>query len=79
VDAGEVLGWSWLFPPYCWHFDAHAQTLVRAFALDGVCLREKCDRDALLGYQLMRRFAGVVVSRLEATQLQLSDLYGRAD
>jgi CRP-like cAMP-binding protein len=79
VDAGEVLGWSWLFPPYRWHFDARAQTLVRALALDGVCLREKCERDPAMGYELMGRFAGVAISRLEATQLQLIDLYGRVD
>jgi CRP-like cAMP-binding protein len=75
VDAGEVLGWSWLFPPYRCHFDARAQTLVRALALDGVCLRGKCEREPKIGYELMRRFAQVVISRLEATQLQLMDLY----
>lgn len=76
VDAGEVLGWSWLFPPYRCHFGARARTLVRALALDGVCLRGKCEKDPVMGYELMRRFAGVVISRLEATQLQLFDLYG---
>ena len=75
VEAGDVLGWSWLFPPYKWHFDARAQTLVRALALDGVCLREKCERDPGLGFELVRRFAQVAVRRLEATQLQLLDLY----
>ena len=75
VDAGDVLGWSWLFPPYRCHFDARARTLVRALALDGVCLRGKCERDPAMGYELMRRFAQVVISRLEATQLQLLDLY----
>jgi len=75
VDAGEVLGWSWLFPPYRWHFDARAQTMVRAIALDGICLRRKADEDPRLGYQLMRRFAQVAIGRLEATQIQLMDLY----
>ncbi len=75
VDAGEVLGWSWLFPPYKWHFDARATMLVRALALDGACLRTKCEQDPVLGFELMRRFASVVVQRLEATQLQLLDLY----
>lgn len=79
VDAGEVLGWSWLFPPYRCHFDARAQTLVRAMALDGVCLRGKCERDPAMGYELMRRFAQVVIRRLEATQLQLMDLYAVHD
>ena len=75
VDAGDVLGWSWLFPPYKWHFDARALTLVRALAIDGTCLRRKCEDDAVLGRELFRRFAQVAVHRLEATQLQLLDLY----
>ena len=43
LEAGEVVGWSWLFPPYQWHFDARAVSLVRATSFDGVCLRGKCD------------------------------------
>lgn len=76
VGDGDVLGWSWLFPPYKWHFDARARTFVRALALDGACLRGKCDQDPLLSAALIRRFAQVIVERLEATQLQLMDLYG---
>jgi CRP-like cAMP-binding protein len=76
VAGGDVLGWSWLFAPYRWHFDARATTSVRALALDGACLREKCERDAALGYQMMQRFSSVMVERLEATQLQLLALYG---
>jgi CRP-like cAMP-binding protein len=79
VDAGDVLGWSWLFPPYRCHFDARAETLVRALALDGVCLRGKCERDPAMGYELMRRFAQVVIRRLEATQWQMFDLYANHD
>jgi CRP-like cAMP-binding protein len=77
VEEGDVLGWSWLFPPYRWHFDARALTLVRALALDGACLRKKCEDDRALGYELMKRFAQLAVQRLEATQLQLLDLYVR--
>jgi CRP-like cAMP-binding protein len=76
VADGDVLGWSWLFPPYRWHFDARATSFVRAFVLDGACLRGKCERDPALGFALMKSFAGVVVQRLEATQMQLMDLYG---
>jgi CRP-like cAMP-binding protein len=76
VEPGEVLGWSWLFAPYKWHFDARARSFVRALALDGACLRGKCDRDPALAAELLKRFAGVLVSRLEATQLQLMDMYG---
>lgn len=76
LSAGEVLGWSWLFPPYRWQFDAQALELVRAIAFDGRCLRSKCDEDRDLGYELMRRFAQVMVQRLQATRMQLLDLYG---
>jgi len=77
IDDGDVLGFSWLFPPHRWRFDARAVTLVRALALDGKCLRGKCETDPALGYELMQRFALVVVQRLEATRLQLLDLYGQ--
>ena len=76
VEAGEIVGWSWLFPPYRAHFDARALTLVRVLALDGACLRAKCGQDSALGYELVKRFAQVVMHRLEATRLQLLDLYG---
>jgi CRP/FNR family cyclic AMP-dependent transcriptional regulator len=72
----DVLGWSWLFPPYRWQFDAQALEPVRAVAFDGTCLRTKCANDHTLGYELMRRFAQVMVSRLQATRLQLLDVYG---
>lgn len=77
LSPGDVLGWSWLFPPHRWRFDARAVETVRAVALDGVCLRGKLDADPRLGYELMRRFARVMVSRLEATRLQILDIYGR--
>jgi CRP/FNR family transcriptional regulator, cyclic AMP receptor protein len=79
LEAGEVLGWSWLFPPYRWHFDARALSLVRATRFDGACLRAKCEADPRLGYELMSRFAQVVIDRLQATRLRLLDVYGHAD
>ena len=76
VEAGEVIGWSWLFPPFRWHFDARALTEVRALGFDGACLRGKCDADPALGYELMQRFAGVMIERLQWTRLRLLDVYG---
>jgi CRP-like cAMP-binding protein len=76
LGAGDVLGWSWLFPPYRWRFDARALELTRAIALDGACLRRKCDEDHSFGYELVKRFAQVIVERLQATRLQLLDVYG---
>lgn len=74
---GGVIGFSWLLGPHTWNFDARAIGNVRAVALDGVCLRGKCDEDPHLGYALMQRFARVAVARLQATQLQLLDMYGQ--
>jgi CRP/FNR family cyclic AMP-dependent transcriptional regulator len=75
VDPGEILGWSWLFPPYRWHFDVRAVELTRALSLDGACLRRKIDADKELGHEMMTRFARIMVKRLEAMQLQLLDVY----
>lgn len=75
VGEGEVLGWSWLIPPYRWRFDGNALELTRAIALDGKCLRMKSEEDHDLGYELLKRFAGIIVERLEAARLQLLDVY----
>ncbi len=77
-DAGEVVGWSWLFAPYRWQFDARAMQACAVIAFDGACLRGKCEADHELGYELMRRFAEMMVDRLQATRFQLLDVYGNA-
>jgi len=76
LDAGEVVGWSWLFAPYRWHFDARALSVVRATSFDGACLRGKIEGDHELGYALMSRFAQVMIERLQSTRLRLLDVYG---
>jgi CRP-like cAMP-binding protein len=75
LGAGDVLGWSWIFPPYNWNFDARAMEPTRVVALDGKCLRRKCEQDHDLGFDLMKRFAAVMIERLQATRLQLVDVY----
>ncbi len=76
LEGGDVLGWSWLFPPYSWRFDARAVELTRAFHFDATCLRDKLDADPVMGYDFMRRFAPVFIRRFEAARMQLVDLYG---
>jgi CRP/FNR family transcriptional regulator, cyclic AMP receptor protein len=76
LHDGELVGWSWLFEPHRWMFDAQAVEETSVIAFDGVCLRSKCEADHELGYQLMRRFAAVLVDRLQATRFQLLDVYG---
>ncbi|MBE3558834.1 MAG: cyclic nucleotide-binding domain-containing protein [Ktedonobacteraceae bacterium] len=75
IENGEALGWSWLFPPYRWHFSARTIEPTLAIRLDGACLRAKSETDHELGYELIRRVATVVIERLQATRLQLLDIY----
>ena len=75
LGKGDVLGWSQIFPPYRWKFSARALELTRAIALNGKCLREKSEEDHDLGYELLKRFARVIQQRLQATRLQLINLY----
>jgi CRP/FNR family transcriptional regulator, cyclic AMP receptor protein len=76
LQAGEIVGFSWLIPPYRMQFDARAVGPVRAFVFDAVCLRGKCDLDPRLGYEMMKRISAGMLSRLQATRLQLLDVYG---
>jgi CRP-like cAMP-binding protein len=76
VSAGEILGVSWLVPPYRWMFDARVVEPVRAVALDGTCIRRKCEDDSALGFELMRRLATVLQGRLQSARVRLLDLYG---
>jgi CRP-like cAMP-binding protein len=75
LDGDDILGWSWLIPPYLWRFDARIVEATRAIALDGKCLRAKCEEDHDLGYELLKRFAHIVTQRLQATRMQLLDVY----
>lgn len=75
LGEGDILGWSWLLPPYHWKFHAHAIEETRAIALDGKCLRTKCEANHDLGYEVLKRFAQIIDHRLEAARLQLLDLY----
>ncbi len=76
LQGGEIVGWSWLAPPYRWLFDAVAMEPVSTLAVDGARLRAEMDADPVLGYALTCRFLPVIVDRLQATRLRLLDLYG---
>jgi CRP/FNR family transcriptional regulator, cyclic AMP receptor protein len=78
LNAGEVVGWSWLFAPHRWAMDGRTVTACSLIAFDGACLREKVEADHELGYQLMTRFAANLIERLQGTRIQLLDVYGRA-
>ena len=78
VGEGDILGASWLFPPYRWQFEARALEPTRALSLDATCLRQKCEEDPALGYELMKRLAGVLRRRMNSARMRLLDLYGDA-
>jgi CRP-like cAMP-binding protein len=76
LGEGEIVGVSWLIPPYRWSYDAKATEFTRAIAMDAKCLRQKCESDHDLGYEMMKRFMPVLIQRLQATRLQILDVYG---
>ena len=76
LHPGDIVGWSWLFPPYRWHFDAVALEPVKAVELHAECIRSYLDADPRAGYELVRGIAGVMQERIESARLRLIDLYG---
>ena len=71
LEAGDVLGWSWLFPPFRWHFQARAVEPSSVIVLSGANLLVSAERDHDFGYELMKRVAQVVIRRLQDTRKQL--------
>jgi CRP/FNR family transcriptional regulator, cyclic AMP receptor protein len=67
LSAGEPLGWSWLFPPYLWHYDARAMEPTTALFFDGAILQPACNKDLTLGHELFKRMSEVMVRRLQAS------------
>jgi CRP-like cAMP-binding protein len=76
IGGGSVLGWSWLFPPYVWHFGASAVAPTSTVEFNAPGVRAMCEANPALGMELTRRFMQVVVERLQATRIRLLDLYG---
>ena len=71
LGANEVLGWSWLFPPHAWKVTARAIVPTGAIFFHGTEVREACEADHDLGYELMKRFSAVMVRRLQASRAEL--------
>jgi CRP/FNR family transcriptional regulator, cyclic AMP receptor protein len=77
IGMGELLGWSWLFPPYRWAFGAVAASPVEAFEFDARAVRARCESDPVLGYEVTRRLALVVAKRLQTTRVRLITAAGQ--
>ena len=75
LGAGDVLGWSWLVPPYRWHFGASSTSPTTATLLDTAELRAFADADPGFGYALSRTLFAIMLNRLQATRARLLDLY----
>lgn len=78
VGPGDVVGLSWIAPPFRWHFDARALDPVRAIGVHTAALRTAMRRDPAIGYPLLERLSSVVIGRLQTTRIRLLDLYGGA-
>ena len=79
IGAGDLLGWSWMFPPYVWHFTARAIVPTEAVFFYGTILREYCERDHSLGYELFKRMSAIMVKRLQAARAKMLTIHSPAD
>ena len=71
IGSGDLVGWSWMFPPYAWHFTARAAEPVSALFFYGTVLREHCEKDPALGFELLKRAAAVMLRRMQAARHQM--------
>lgn len=75
IGAGDLLSWSWMFPPYIWHFSARAVEPTDAIFFYGTILREYCEKDHSLGYELFKRMSAVMVKRLQAARDKMLSIH----
>jgi CRP/FNR family transcriptional regulator, cyclic AMP receptor protein len=75
LGPGDVIGWSWLLPPYLWQFDARAEGAVQGLVFDAAWLRDQCEQNHELGYHLLKQLLAVVGSRLAACRIHHLDIY----
>jgi CRP-like cAMP-binding protein len=79
IGAGDLLGWSWMFPPYTWHFTARSLTLTTAIFFYGTILREYCERDHSLGYELLKRMSAVMTRRMQSARDKMLAVHHRSE
>ena len=79
IGAGDLLGWSWMFSPYTWHFTARAIEPTKAIFFYGTIQREYCERDPSFGYELFKRMAPVMLRRLQAARRKILAIHARTE
>lgn len=77
IGAGDLLGWSWMFPPYVWHFTARVVEPLTAIFFYGTILREYCERDHALGYELFKRMGAVMIKRLQSAREKMLAVHSK--
>ncbi len=73
LGAGQVLGWSWLIPPYAWNFNARAEGPSEVIEFDGRPILARCDEDPVFGYELLKRFSSLMSERLDVARQKMMD------
>jgi len=73
LGPGEALGWSWLFPPYCWQYSARSVDATEIVAFSAASLRQQAEKDPAFGRDLVTRMAQVLLQRLQATRQKLQE------
>lgn len=73
LEPGQILGWSWLIPPYRWSFQARAEEPTELLAFDGDAIRERCEREPAFGYEILKRFSALMSDRLKAARRKMMD------
>ena len=79
ISAGNLLGWSWMLPPYRWHFTARAIEPTEVIYFPGTILREYCERDHSLGFELHKRISEVMMKRLQAARRKMLGMHARGE
>jgi CRP/FNR family cyclic AMP-dependent transcriptional regulator len=77
IGAGDLLGWSWMFPPYIWQFTARAAEPTEAIFFYGTILREYCKHNPSLGYELLKRMSPIMLRRLQAARRKMLSVHAR--
>lgn len=73
LGPGAILGWSWLIPPYRWHFQARAKDTSEIIEFDGQAVRDRCENDAEFGYEILKRFSALMSERLSSAREQMME------
>ena len=73
IGENQILGWSWLIPPYRWNFQARVEEDASLLEFDGRAVLARCEEDPRFGFEMLKRFAALMSERLEAARQKMMD------